>query len=223
MPESANIEIAHSLTEHDEGHRKAEVLEILEVLVLALVAISTAWSGYQAARWDGHQALLYGTASRDRFQADAAATLGGQQLAADSSMFTAWLQADAAGDPALKRVLVRRFTPDYRVAFRDWLRTDPERNSKAPPGPGYMPSFRNPSLEQAKQLNARAAVTFDHGTTAGETGEVYVRNTVLLASVLFLIAIAQRLKVRAVWLGASAVGWALLAYTLVSLIRLPRL
>ena len=45
-----------------------ELIEIVEVIVLALVAIATAWSGYQAARWDGQQSLLYGTASADRFQ-----------------------------------------------------------------------------------------------------------------------------------------------------------
>ena len=64
MPEAgdANIEVAHHLSEHKEpsqflGH---EILEIAEVIVLALVAIITAWSGYQAALWTGHQAELYG-------------------------------------------------------------------------------------------------------------------------------------------------------------------
>ena len=59
MPESggANIEIAHHLSE-GRGHRGSEpsrlheILEIVEAIVLALVACATAWSGYQAARWD---------------------------------------------------------------------------------------------------------------------------------------------------------------------------
>ena len=226
MPESANVEVAHNLTEAGEGgesSRRVEILEIVEVLILAIVAISTAWSGYQAAQWDGRQAVLYGTASRDRFEADAASTLGGQQLAADAAMFTAWLQANQSGNTQLQAILVRRFTPDYRSAFEDWLKTSPLTNPNAPPGPGYMPQFRNPSLEQAKRLNAQASATFDRGTEARDTADQYVRNTVLLASVLFLIAIAQRLKVRAVRIGASAVGWLLLAYTLFSLITLPRI
>jgi hypothetical protein len=41
---------------------------VLEVLVLAVAAIATAWSGYQAARGDGRQSVLYAESSRDRFQ-----------------------------------------------------------------------------------------------------------------------------------------------------------
>jgi len=222
MPESANLEIAHQLSEQ-EGGRKVEFFEILEVLVLAIVAIATARSGYQAARWDGQRILLYGDASRDRFEADAASTSGGQQLVADSAMFTAWLQAKEGEDTQLQEVLVRRFTPDYRSAFEAWLTTSPFTDPAAPPGPAYMPEFRNPSLEDAKALNEQAAATFDQGTEAGETADVYVRNTVLLASVLFLVAIAQRLKVRAVRIAGTVIGWALLAYTLISVIGLPRI
>ena len=80
-----------------------KTFEIIEVVVLAIVAIATAWSGYQATKWDGQQSLLYGQASRDRFQADAASTYGGQLLSADASFFTAWLQAHSTNDSALQR------------------------------------------------------------------------------------------------------------------------
>ena len=72
------------------------LVEVVEVLVRAIVAVATPWSGYAAARWDGQQSLLYGHASADRFKADAASTKGGQELVADSSMFTAYLQAHSA-------------------------------------------------------------------------------------------------------------------------------
>jgi hypothetical protein len=58
------------------------------VLALAIAAVATAWSGYQAVRGDGRQSVLYAESSRARFQADAAATVGGQQLVADALMFT---------------------------------------------------------------------------------------------------------------------------------------
>ena len=141
-----NVEVAHGLTEQDEHeeHESAspgwvKTLEIIEVFVLAIVAIATAWSGYQATKWDGQQSLLYGHSSRDRFQADAASTFGGQLLSADASMFTAWLQAHSTNDTTLESLYVRRFSPDYRVAFNAWLATDPFTNPKAPAGPGLMP------------------------------------------------------------------------------------
>jgi hypothetical protein len=226
MPEGTNVEIAHKLSEPAEGRHKKrweELLEIVEVCLLALVAIATAWSGYQAALWDGRQAFLYGNASAERFQADAASTAGGQQLVADVSLLTAWLQARSAGDAELQKILVRRFTPDYRVAFDAWVALDPIHNQSAPPGPGYMPQFSNPSLEEAKKLNAHAATTFAAGTDARETADLYVRDTVLFASILFLVAIAQRFKVRGARLSANALAIVLLFYTLIGMSSRPRL
>lgn len=92
MPEQMNVEVAHKLSEHEAAKDKRhweEVLEVVEVLLLA--AIATAWSGYQAAKGDGHQSVLYGEASTHRFEADAAATLGEQRLAADAAIFNTWL------------------------------------------------------------------------------------------------------------------------------------
>ena len=233
MSESHNIEIAHTLSEReresgDEGtpagrRHGEEILEILEVALLAVVAIATAWSGYQAARWDGQQALMYGQATRLRFQADAASTRGGQQLVADSGMFNSWLQAHDAGNESLQRMFERRFSAGYRVAFHAWLATDPFNDPNAPPGPGYMPQLRYPLVDQATRWNNQAEARFEQGTQARETADKYVRDTVLFASVLFLIAVAQRFKLRGVRIAANSVALALLAFTLYTLIALPRI
>ena len=203
--------------------RREKVLEIAEVAVLAIVAIATAYSGFQGTKWGGEQARLYGLASTTRFEADAASTLGGQQLVADASFFTAWLQAHAAGDAKLESMLVARFTPEYADAFQEWLATDPFTNPDAPAGPGYMPGFANPSMTKAAQLNDQASVYFAAGTTARETANKYVRQTVMFASVLFLVAIAQRFRLRGVGIAANALAFALLLYTLYGVGRLPRI
>jgi hypothetical protein len=120
-------------------------------------------------------------------------------------------------------VFVRRFTPDYRQAFDEWLKTDPLNNPSAPPGPAYMPGYKNPNLEKAEQLNSEAAELFTEGTDAGETAGKYVRQTVLFALVLFLIAAGQRFRQRPVRISANALAVCLLVYALVYLIILPRL
>jgi hypothetical protein len=226
MPEGTNVEIAHHLTELAQESRKRrgeQILEIAEVLLLAVVAIATAWSGYQAAKWDGRQTLLYGTAASERFAADAASTAGGQQLVANVTLLTTWLQARSAGDLNLERLIARRFTPDYRAAFDAWLLVDPFNNESAPPGPGFMPQFKNPALEEAKRLNEHASKIFAEGTEAREIADGFVRDTVLLASVLFVIAIAQRFKVLGVRVGANALAIVLLFYTLHGMSSRPRL
>ncbi|MGZ4148985.1 MAG: hypothetical protein ACXVQJ_02980 [Actinomycetota bacterium] len=201
---------------------RSERVEIVEVIVLALVAVATAWSGYQATQWGGRQAMLYGQASTQRFAADAASTRGGQILVADATVFTAWLQARSAHDAELQAVLERRFSPDYRVAFDAWLQTHPFSDPSAPAGPGYMPDLRNPELAQSQGLNDQASAMFAQGTEARETANKYVRGTVLFASVLIVITVAQRFEVRWIRNAGIALALGLLAYTLASVVTLPR-
>ena len=215
-------ENAASKKESQRKKRWETLVEIVEVLVLAIVAVATSYSGYVAARWDGRQALLYGHASTDRFRADAASTRGGQELVADASIFTAYLQAHSAGDTKLATQYVRRFTPDYRTAFAAWLKTDPFTNPAAPAGPADMPQYRNPQLEAAAHLNATASATFDQGSIARHNAEAYLRDTVLFATVLFVVAIAQRFKVHAVRVTTTAIALSLAASTTVEMLTLPR-
>jgi hypothetical protein len=222
-----NIEIAHKLSEHEASRERRErwheLLEIVEVSLLAVVAVATAWTGFQAAKWDGRQSVRYGESSRLRFEADAASTRGGQEIVADSAGFTAWLQAHSEDNAELMREMERRFTPDYKAAFDAWLETDPFTNASAPAGPAYMPGYVNPDIEESKRLNAEASHAFEEGTEARETGEQYVRNTVLFASVLFLVALAQRQKARGARLAANGIAVGLLVFTMVSVVSLPRL
>lgn len=227
MPEQMNVEVAHKLSEREKAAREKrrweEFIEIVEVVVLAVAAIATAWSGYQAAKGDGEQSILYSEASVYRGQANTAATSGQQRLAADGSMFSAWLQARAANDPELQAMLVRRFSPEYRAAFTAWLGTKPFTNPDAPPGPGYMPVYHNPQIEQANQLNEKAAHIEEEGTDARHTSEKYVSATVLFALVLFLVAVGQRFRLFGVRLAVLAIALALLAYALYTIVTLPRI
>ena len=228
MPEDMNIEAAYTLSEAggeeaETVRRRREFSEILEVAILAVVAVATAWSGYQAARWDGRQALLYGEATRMRIEADNAATQGGQQRLLDVSTFNTWIQAQAEGHDRIADLYVERFSTEYRVAFDAWLRTDPFSDPDAPPGPGFMPEYHNAQLEHAHELNARANRTFEAGTEARETADRYVRQTVLFATVLFMIALSQRFTYRAVRLTAIGLAAALMLLALIGVGTLPRL
>jgi hypothetical protein len=224
-----NVEVAHKLSEGSgteqspERRHWTEFAEILEVIVLALVAIATAWSGYQAARWDGRQAYLYGTASRMRIEADEALTLGGQQKLLDVTTFNTWIEAQRSGDEKLAALYVRRFSPEFKVAFDAWVATDPAHNPDAPPGPSFMPEYVNPGTEKGEELNRESSATFDEGTEARENADRYVRQTVLLATVLFLVAVAQRFKYRMVRMTAAGIAVAVLIVAVSGIATLPRI
>jgi hypothetical protein len=69
---NANAELAAHLREHQPGHDGHMRMEILEAVLLAIVALSTALSGYQAAQWDGVSSRDYATSSRLRVQSEQA-------------------------------------------------------------------------------------------------------------------------------------------------------
>ena len=226
MPEGFNIEIAHKLAEHEAGATTSpgfDLWEIAEAVVLALIAVATAWSGYHAAKWDGHQALLYGHASKLRVEAGVAAIEGSQQRLLDVVQSNEWIRARDAKNQQLADAYRDRLSAEYRVAFEAWLKTEPLTNPNAPSGPTAMPEYRNALLEKAAELNNEATAAFTEGTKARAIAENYVRSTVLLATVLFLVAVAQRFRIRNVRRGLLLVASTLMIYALVDVALYPRL
>ena len=208
-------------TAKTRGEKHAERVEILEAILLAIVAVATAWSGYETARWDGRQAHLYGLSSKERAAENRASTLSGQQRLYDTSTFGFWLQEKAQGDHEAAALFERRFRPEYRIAFRAWLRTDPLHNPRAPAGPVFMPEYHNAAAERAALYDRQASANFEEGTTARERGDHYLRNTVLLATVLFLTALAQKFKVMRVRLSLIGVAACLLVVGLYFVFTYP--
>ncbi len=226
MPEGggSNIELAHHLSEHKTESQSLahEILEVVEAIVLAIVAVSTAWSGYQAALWTGHQQELYALANRYRVQAEGAATTANQERLYNASTVVEWLKAEASGSKKLADLFERRFLPEFRPAFESWKNTDPLNNPNAPPGPFFMPEYRSSQAEEASRLNEQATKTFEQGDQARGHSDQYVRVTVTLATVLLLMAISQRFKVHAVRVGLAVIAALLLCLPLYHILTLPR-
>jgi len=57
------------------------VLELVATIVLGAATIATAWSGYQAALWNGVQATDYVQACGNRVESTRASALAGQRAA----------------------------------------------------------------------------------------------------------------------------------------------
>src|SRR5215813_12590564 len=112
----------------DTSQSRLEVIEIIEALILALVAVATAWSGYQAAQWAGRRAEDYARSSRLRVTAEGLATLAGQERIYDSDTFNSWLAAKLGGEEREAEFLERRFRNEYKPAFAAWMKTDPFSN-----------------------------------------------------------------------------------------------
>jgi len=207
----------------DTSQSRLEVIEIIEALILALVAVATAWSGYQAASWAGRRAEQYAEASRLRVAAEGLATLSGQERIYDSDTFNSWLTAKLGGEEKAADFFERRFRDEYRSAFTAWLKTDPFNNAQAPAGPIFMPDYHNAKHAKFLGLSKQATDVADQGTKSGETGDQYVRITVLLATVLLITAIGQRFHFKAARVAFMIFAWLLLCLPLWQLLMLPRI
>ena len=185
------------------------------------MAVATAWSGYQATRWAGEQSTLYAQASALRVESTREATLAGQYKLFDSILVNNWINAYVQGNTKLANIFQKRFRPELQVAFAAWMATNPFTNPNALPGPLFMPQYKVSQDALANQLDDQAALTFDKGQAAKEQGDAYVLDTVFLATVLFLTAIADNFtwnRIRAVIL---AIGLVMLLFGIYHLIIYP--
>jgi hypothetical protein len=223
----SNIDVARHLNKHGK-HREPStalqhwILETIEALALAIIAITTAWAGYQAALWDGHQSELYGVAGKLRVQAEGVTTAANQERLYDATTVVEWLKAEVHGDKKLADLLERRLLPEFRPAFEAWKRTDPINNPNAPAGPAAMHEYRSSKTEEAARLNDQATETFEQGNVARRHADEYVRLTVVLATLLLLISLGQRFKSHAVRVGLTVVLLLLLCFPIFRVFMLPR-
>lgn len=97
-----------------------------------------------------------------------------------------------------------------------------EANPEAPRGPTYTPQCKQPGAAEGRTLDARAKAAFLDGEKDGSTADKYIRLTVILASILFLVGISTQFPYRGVPYGLVGLGIAPLVLSFVELSALPR-
>ncbi len=205
-----------------EAKGRDRVITIIEALLLAVVAVLAAYSGFAAAKWGTESSLQLAKASAARTEANRAAYQAADLRNFDSLTFNAWFTAYVARNKTAIRVAEMRFRPVFLAAFDAWLKTHPFTNPNAPKGPTYMPEYRQPELAQANRLDTIADTHYALGERAGGNADGYVRTTVYLATVLFLVGISGHFRVRVARLGLISVGGVILVFASVLLILAPK-
>ena len=90
------------------------------------------------------------------------------------------------------------------------------------PDPSYLPQYRIPQEAQAHVLNAKADDLFTDGRQASAaTADKYVRLTVFLAAVPFLVGISSHFPVRVARYGLLGLASLMLLVSVVQLLGLP--
>ena len=189
--------------------------------MLAIVALLAAYTGYASAKWNTESSVRLAEASAARTEANRAA-LNAQNLRNfDSTTFNTWFTAYVAGDSTSEAVAIRRFRPAFKVAFDAWLATNPFTNAHAPPGPTYMPQYKQPELAASAALDKKATEEYTLGVQGGSNADNYVRDTIYLATILFLIGISGHFRFFRIRVGLVVLGGLMLIVAVVQIATSP--
>ncbi len=183
-------------------------VEAVATVLLALATVATAWSGYQASRWNAEQAKAAARASALRIESSKADALANSQTQVDVLTFTQWVDAFVLGENELASFYERRFRAEFKPAVDAWEATEPVTNENAPLTPFAMPEYRLAARAEARRLDAEAEVLTAKARTNLQHSTNYVLGVVLFAAALFFAGISTKLStpgLRRVLLGFGVV------------------
>ena len=178
-------------------------IETLATVLLAVAAVATAWSGYQATRWNGEQAKASGTTNKIRIEAARAQGLAQAQTLVDVATFTQWVDAYAHEDRQLEDFYFKRFRKEFRPAVEAWLATRPLKNPNAPLTPFAMPQYRLAATAEANRLDAEAELSAATVRRNIQRSSNYILGVVLFSVSLFFADSGERAVSQAMLVGSA--------------------
>ena len=189
------------------AERRRDWVEIGATVLLALAAVATAWSSYQATRWNGEQAKTASSVNKVRIEAARASDLANAQKQVDVATFMQWVDSYARGQTKLVSFYRERFRDEFQPAFEAWIATRPLKTEDAPPTPFAMPEYRLAAEDEAESLDENAEVL---AATVGQDiqrASNYVLGVVLFAVALFFAGMSTKLTAPALRKAMLGIGW----------------
>jgi hypothetical protein len=177
-----------------ESSTRTDRVELLATILLALATVATAWSGYQASRWNGEQAKAFSRANATRIKATQSGDLANAQTQVDVATFTQWVDAYAQKQSFLADFYFKRFRSEFKPAVDAWIATKPLRNANAPLTPFAMPQYRLAARTEADRLNAEAEALSTKARANVQRATNYVLCVVLFAAALFFAGMSTKLR-----------------------------
>lgn len=196
-------------------------VDVAATVLLALATVATAWSGYQASRWNGEQAAAAGRANAARIESTRASGLADAQTQVDVATFTAWVDAYARGEDRLAAFYRRRFRPEFAPAVDAWVATRPLRHADAPLTPFAMPQYTLAAREEAARLAAAADDQSARVRLYIQRSTNYVLAVVLFAATLFFAGMSAKLPSPRLRLALLVMGVVVFAGALVWIATSP--
>jgi hypothetical protein len=188
---------------------RANRVEIVATLLLALAAVGTAWGSYQASRWNGEQAKAFSRGNTARIESTRASSLATAQKQVDVATFMQWVNAYALDQKRLADFYARRFRNEFKPAVDAWIATRPVQNPKAPLTPFVMPQYELAASREAARLEAQADAWSAKGRTDVQRATNYVLGVVLFAASLFFAGMSAKLRTHGLRVALVSIGAAI--------------
>jgi hypothetical protein len=196
------------------AHRR-DWVEVGATILLALAAVATAWSSYQATRWNGEQAKTSGRVNKTRIEAARASDLANAQQQVDVATFMQWVDAYARGETRLVNFYRERFREEFRPAFNAWIATKPLQTEGAPLTPFAMPQYRLAAKAEAGRLDRSAEELSAQVRRNIQRASNYVLGVVLFAVALFFAGMSTKLTAPGLRVTMLVVGYVIFVGTAV--------
>jgi len=181
--------------------------ELAATILLAFAAVATAWSSYQATRWNGEQAKTASRVNKTRIDAARAADRTNSLTQVDIATFIQWVDAYAQDENELASFYRTRFRDEFRPAFNAWIGTRPLENTDAAATPFALPEYKIASATEAARLDAQAEVLSATVRRDIQRASNYVLAVVLFAVALFFAGMSTKLAAAGLRTAMLAVGW----------------
>ena len=202
--------------------QKRDWVEIVATVLLACAAVSTAWSSYQATRWNGEQAKTSGRVNKTRIEAARASGLANAQQQIDVATFMAWVDSYARGETQLETFYRKRFRVEFIPAFDAWLATKPLKTEGAPLTPFTLPEYKLAARVEADQLDQTADELAGQVRREIQRSSNYVLGVVLFAVSLFFAGMSTKLTALGPRKAMVAVGCVIFVGTVIWIATLPQ-
>jgi hypothetical protein len=164
---------------------------MLSLLLMAMATLGSSWSAYQASLWNGVQTFRLVDAAAASRAADEKRLTSNQLRTLEASLFVEFARDLYEGKIKLSEFLLARMRPEMREAVRAWMATEPLKNPRAPSTPFVMPQYRAKMDDEARELEAKSAATYNEAQKANRTSDIYAMAGVLFTAALFLAGLVS--------------------------------
>jgi hypothetical protein len=195
-------------------------VEVFAIILLSLGTVGSAWSFFQATRWNNVQSDSMNASNIARIESSKETTIATATIVYDVTVLSQSAAALAEGHPDLRTFYREKlYRPDF-LATVDQAVAEAGGDPSADPNLFANEAYLNGLLEKPRQLDETARQLTEESERAGQTADDYVLVTVILAITLFFSGTATSLgwiPLRVMLLGIATVTLAFGAARLASL------